>query len=579
MEAIKKLHGRLIVTGLYRDAYSISRVLSSYAISSAYFNDARLVLHQIEQPHKYIWNSMIRGSSQSDQPNEAFSYYNQMRQNGSEQNHLTFIFIVKACERIKQIEAGRQIHGQIIKLSFLSHLFVSNALIHMYAFCGAPELARKIFDETPERDLVSWNSLICGYGQNKRMRDVLDLFEAMQSENVIADAVTLVKVLLACCHSEDWNMMDKAVKYMRDNNVKMDIYLGNALIDIYGRRGCIELARRTFDEMSERNVVSYNTMIMSCTKAGELAAARKLFNEMLERDVISWSSIINGYSQAKQFTRALELFNEMMVAEVKPDEITLASVLSACAHLGALDIGKGIHDYIRKNNIRADIYIGNSLINMYCKSACIAEALEVFEEMKQKDTVTWTSIISGMAVNGFANTALEFFGQMLDAGIKPSGPTFIAILHACTHNGLVDEGVQYFQSMREYRIEPDMKHYGCIVDLLSRSGKLEEAYNFIEKMPVAPDPVIWRILLSACKQHGNVEMAEIVTKKLLYMDPSNSGNYVLLSTTYAGANRWDESMKVRDLMEESNVQKEAACSSIGVDSKAQESTDISLVPG
>ncbi|KAG9458560.1 hypothetical protein H6P81_003068 [Aristolochia fimbriata] len=544
MDAIKKLHGRLIVTGLYRDAYSVSRVLSSYAASSSCFNDARLVLHQIEQPNKFIWNSMIRGVSQTDQPREAFSYYNQMRPTGSEQNHLTFIFIIKACERIRQIEAGKQIHGHIIKLGFVSHLFVSNALIHVYGFCGAPELARKVFDETPERDLVSWNSLICGYGQNNRMRDVLDLFEAMQGESIIADAVTLVKVLLACSHLEEWNAMDKSVEYIRVNNVTMDIYLGNTLIDICGRRGRIELARRTFDEMPERNVVSYNTLIMSYTKAGDLAAAVNLFNEMPERDVISWSSIIDGYSQAKQFVRALELFYEMMVADVQPDEITLASVLSACAHLGALDVGRGVHDYIRKNSIKADIYIGNSLINMYCKSACIAEAVEVFEEMKEKDTVTWTSLIAGMAVNGFANTALEFFGKMLGAGIKPSGPTFIAVLHACTHNGLVDEGVQYFNSMREYHIEPDMKHYGCVVDLLSRSGKLNEAYDFIEKLLVPPDPVVWRILLSACKQNGNVEMAEIVTKELLKTDPTNSGNYVLMSTTYAGADRWDESMKL-----------------------------------
>lgn len=254
-----------------------------------------------------------------------------------------------------------------------------------------------------------------------------------------------------------------------------------------------------------------------------------------------------------------------MIAKVKPGEIIVASVLSACAHLGSLDVGKAVHDYIRKHGVKADVYVGNSLIDMYCKCGVVEKALEVFREMNTKDSISWTSVISGLAVNGFADSTLELFSQMLRDGVRPTHGTFVGILLACSHTGLVDKGLYYFRSMEKvHGLIPEMKHYGCIVDLLSRSGNLDRAYEFIKKMPLVPDVVVWRIFSSACKLHGNVVLAEISKKKLLELDPYNGGNYVLSSHTYAGSGRWDDAIKMRELMEESNVQKPFGCSSIEV---------------
>lgn len=479
------------------------------------------------------------------------------------QNHLTFLFALKACTRVSAVGEGKKVHVHLMKLGFGYHTFVCNSLIHMYAFCGDLGSSRKVFDEMPERDVVSWNSLICGYSHHNELREVLNLFEEMLAENVKADEVTMVKVVLACTHLGDWKLADSMAKYIEEYRLKVDVYLGNTLIDCYGRRGSVELARRVFDEMTERNIVSWNAMIMAYAKAGNLTSARKLFDEMPVRDMISWTSIISGYSQTRCFDEALSVFRDMMVAKVKPDEITVASVLSACGHLGALDIGKKVHEYISENNIKADIYVGNALIDMYCKCGCIEKALEVFDGMKERDTVSWTSVISGLAVNGHAEHALEIFSRMLSRGIKPSSVTFIGVFVACSHSGLVEKGLEYFKSMVQvHKIEPQMKHYGCIVDLLSRSGLLDEAFQFIKKMPTSPDPVVWRTLLSACKIHGNVDLAEVATNKLLELNPSNSGNYVLLSNTYAGAERWDDARKAREMMEERDVRKAPGCSSI-----------------
>lgn len=457
------------------------------------------------------------------------------------------------------------VHARVLKLGFDSDLFVSNALIHGYAGFGELGFARKVFDEMSERDLVSWNSLICGYGRCRKYKEVLGVFEGMRMADVKGDAVTMVKVVLACSVLGEWGIADAMVEYIEENKVEVDVYLGNTLIDMYGRRGMVDLARRVFDRMRDRNIVSWNAMIMCYGKAGNLVAARELFNGMPWRDVISWTSMITGYSQAGQFGKAVRLFQEMMVAEVKPDEITVASVLSACAHIGALDVGEAVHEYIRKYDVNADIYVGNALIDMYCKCGAVEKGLSVFEEMGKRDSVSWTSVIAGLAVNGSADSALNLFSQMLREGIRPTHGTFIGVLLACAHAGVVDKGLEYFESMeRVYGLTPEMKHYGCVVDLLSRSGNLERAYEFIKRMPMDPDVVVWRILLSASQVHGNLPLAEIATKKLLETDPSNSGNYILSSNTYAGSNRWEDVIKMRRLMEESNVHKPSASSSIEI---------------
>ncbi|GAB4858667.1 hypothetical protein Ancab_010139 [Ancistrocladus abbreviatus] len=385
----------------------------------------------------------------------------------------------------------------------------------------------------------------------------------MQAGNVRGDGVTMTKVCFACSQLGEWEFSDCMVKYIDENHVAITVYLGNTLIDMYGRRGLVELAQRIFDRMHEKNLVSWNALIIGHAKVGNLIAARKLFDEMPKRDVISWTSMITGYSQAGKFSDAVKLFELMMEANIRPDEKTVASVLSACAHLGMLDVGEAVHELIQKYQIRADTYVWNALIDMYCKCGAVEKALEVFRNMKEKDSVSWTSVISGMAVNGFANSAIELFEQMLQKNVRATHGTFVGILLACAHVGLVDKGVDYFESMEKvHGLVPEMKHYGCMVDLLSRSGNLERAYKFIESMPVTADVVLWRILLGACKLHGSVVLAEIASNKLLELDPGNSGNYVLLSNTYANADRWDASTKLRDLMEKSYVEKPSGYSSI-----------------
>ncbi|KAK4266814.1 hypothetical protein QN277_023684 [Acacia crassicarpa] len=566
VHSFKELHGHLIRKHLHTDPSSMLEIIKWYALSPANLLRAQFAFDQINHPSLSLWNLMIRGWSHSDQPREAIRMHNRMYHQGLHGNNLTLIFIFKACARVSDVLYGKLVHSHSFKLGFESYLYVSNALIHMYASCGDLSLAHKLFDEMEERDLVSWNSLICGYSQCSKFREVLGIFEAMQTAKVKADAVTIMKAVLACSVLGVWDFADSIVEYIEDNHVPIDLYLGNTLIDMYGRRCMVNFAQEVFDRMKHKNTVSWNALIVGYGKVGNLVAAQKLFDEMPQRDVISWTSMITGYSQANQFTEAVRLFKEMMAAEVKPDEITAASVLSACAHLGSLDVGVVVHDYIRKYDLKTDVYVGNALINMYSKCGVVEKALEVFKEMKIKDSVSWTSVITGLAVNGFADSALELFSQMLSEGVAPSHGVFVGILLACAHAGLIDRGLEYFESMeRVYGLKPEMKHYGCVVDLLSRSGNLEKAYEFIRQMPIVPDVVVWRMLLSASQLHRNVPLSEIASKKLLEVDPSNSGNYVLSSNIYAGSDRWEDVIRMRVMMEEVNVLKPSGSSSIEID--------------
>ncbi|KAM3376023.1 pentatricopeptide repeat-containing protein, mitochondrial [Capsicum galapagoense] len=562
----KELHGHLIRTHKNSDPYAISDVIRFYSLFPTALHKALLAFNQTEQPALPIWNFVIRGISKSDRPIDALHMFDRMRQRGLRGNNLTFIFIFKASIHLSDIVFGRAVHVDVMKLGYSSYLYVCNALLYMYGSCGDLASARNVFDEISERDLVSWNSLICGYSICNRYREVLDVFASMQEENVKADAVTLVKVVLACSYLGDFDTVDSVVRYIGDNCVRIDVYLGNTLIDMYGRHGLVTLAEEVFAKMEERNVVSWNAMIMGYAKAGNLTAAKELFDKMPNRDVISWTSMITGYCQVNRFSDAIALFQEMMTIKVKPDEVTVASVLSACARLGILDVGKAVHDYVRQHDIKMDIYVGNALVDMYCKCGSVHIALEVFLSMRKKDTVSWTSIISGLAVNGFHDNALQLFLQMLGEGCKPTHGTFIGVLLACAHAGLVYKGLEYFESMEKlHGLVPEMKHYGCVVDLLCRSGNLNRAFEFINLMPMEADVVLWRMLLSACKLHSNVVLAEIAANKLLQLDPDNGGNYVLSSSIYATAERWDDAMNTRQLMDEGTVQRPPGRSSIEVD--------------
>ena len=444
--------------------------------------------------------------------------------------------------------------------------------MHLYAECGELGCARKVFDGMRERDVVSWTTMIDGYSRKGLPDEALRVFCSMRETSVRPNEVTMVGVVSACSQLGDLSLGKSVHEYVEEFGVSVSVNLMNALVDMYGKCGCLDSARRVFDGMESKDVFSWTSMMNAYAKCGDLETARKVFDEMPMRNVISWSCMIAGYSQAHRPKEAVDLFHEMIAAGVKPIDATLVSVLSACAQNGCLDLGKWIYaHYIHEKRINLSIKLSNAFIDMYGKCGAIDEAVKLFNEMPEGDVVTWNTMIMTFAIHGYGKEALNTFEKFKNVGMVPNDITFVGVLSACSHIGLVAEGRKHFHDMRMvYSIEPKAEHYACLIDLLGRVGLIEDAYQLVRSMPMEPDEAGWGALLSACKMHGNVELGKCVGDKLLGLDPGDSGTYALLSSIYATRNRWDDVQRVRRLMREKGIKKTPGCSLIEVEGKFHE---------
>ena len=335
--------------------------------------------------------------------------------------------------------------------------------------------------------------------------------------------------------------------------------------------GDVKRARAFFDGMPTKDVVSRNSMIDGYAKVGEVEPAREIFDKMLQKNVISWSIMIDGYVRHGDSKEALNLFRQMLCQGIKPDRVSVVGAVSACSQLGALDQGRWIHLYVKRNRLLLDIVVQTALVDMYLKCGSLDEACRIFNCMPERNVVTWSVMIVGLGMNGYGKEALECFARMEKERIPMDDMTFLGVLMACSHANLVTEGLRIFNRMRDaYRLEPKLEHYGCLVDLLGRAGQLDEAQNIIQSMPMKPNAVLWGSLLLACRIHRNVDLAEILVEKLAELKADDSGVYVLMSNIYADVGIWEGMIKIRKLVKERKMKKETGRSVIEVDGNVEE---------
>lgn len=311
------------------------------------------------------------------------------------------------------------------------------------------------------------------------------------------------------------------------------------------------------------NIFVCPALINMYTECSDVDVARQVFDKIPEPCVVVQNAMITGYARNSRPNEALALFRELQASGLKPTDVTMLSALSSCALLGALDLGKWIHEYVKKNRFDRYVKVNTALIDMYSKCGSLEDAVSVFENMSVKDTQAWSAMIVAYATHGNVSKAMLMFEEMKRARIRPDEITFLGLLYACSHAGLVEEGCKYFYSMNEkYGIIPRIKHYGCMVDLLGRSGRLREAYKFIDELPIKPTPIIWRTLLSACASHGDVDIGLRVLEQIFELDDSHGGDYVIISNLCARAGRWEDVDYLRKLMKDRGVVKIPGCSSI-----------------
>ncbi|OIT38086.1 PREDICTED: pentatricopeptide repeat-containing protein ELI1, chloroplastic-like [Nicotiana attenuata] len=469
-------------------------------------------------------------------------------------------------DKSKSIRQLLQIHAFLIRYGLESDSVLNFKLQKSYSSLGHLKHSVSVFKLTQSPTVFSYSAIIHSHVINDLCEQAFVFYIQMLTQNIEPNAFTFSSILKASPHESGKALHCQALKLGCDS----DIYVRTALVDVYARGSDIVSARKLFDTMTERSLVTLTTMITGYAKNGHVQEARVLFDGMEEKDVVCWNAMIDGYSQHGRPNEALVLFKQMLLSKVKPNEVTVVAALSACAQMGVLESGRWIHAYVKSNRIQLNKHVGTALIDMYSKSGSLEDARMVFDQMKDKDVITWNSMIVGYAMHGFSLEALQLFNEMCELGLQPTDITFIGILSACANAGLVAEGWDYFHLMDKYRIEPKIEHYGCMVNLLGRAGQLEEAYEFVNSMKIDSDPILWGTLLTACRIHGNIRLAEKIMEFLVQQDLATSGTYVLLSNIYASAGDWDGVAKVRALMKSSGVDKEPGCSSIEVNNKVHE---------
>ncbi|KAI3440615.1 uncharacterized protein J3R85_003388, partial [Psidium guajava] len=529
---------------------------------------ARKVFDRIPQPDENLSNSLISVYTRLSLHEEAVEVFRMMIRNDVCIDSYTVPPIVKSCLSLADLGLGKQVHCLAISCGLDTDAFVQTALMNLYSRSG--ELAsaktifekmdtkdpiaynclisaysqsgdvlaaRKMFDEMPNRSTASWNSLISCYACNGHYQEALRIFERMKDEKCNPNEITLASVFSICAKLGDLNAGLSAEKFIDDNNLYRSTILSTAVMEMYLKCGAVEEARREF-------------------------------NKMDKRDVVTWSAMIAGYAQNGRPEEALELFESMKNENIKPNDVALVSILSVCADSGSVEACEEIGRYIESQGMASNVFVTSALLNMYSKCGNISKSHQIFLNMPKKDTVTWNSMIVGLATNGLSEDAFAVYKQMIKTGGRPNDITFVGLLTACSHAGLVEMGLEIFRHMKiDYEIVPQIEHYACIVDLFCRAGRLKEAYDFICGMEVEPNALIWGSLLSASRIHMNIELAELSVKKLAKQDPDSSWYYVLLSNIYSSTGHWQEALNLQKMMKDKKVQKAAACSWVEVDNK------------
>ena len=521
------------------------------------------VFRKIPRPSVFLWNTMIKGYSRIDSPKNGVLMYLDMLKSDVRPDNYTFPFLLKGLTRDIAVEFGKELHCHVVKFGFDSSVFVQNALISTYCLGGEVDMARGIFDLSCKYDVVTWNVIFSGYKRVKQFDETRKLFGEMERKGVLPTSVTIVLVLSACAKLKDLDVGKRAHRYVKECKIVPNLILENALTDMYAACGEMGFALEIFGNIKNKDVISWTAIVTGYINRGQVDMARQYFDQMPERDYVLWTAMIDGYLRVNRFREALTLFREMQTSNIRPDEFTIVSILTACANLGALELGEWVKTYIDKNKVKNDIFVGNALIDMYCKCGDVEKAQRVFREMLRKDKFTWTATIVGLAINGHGDKALDMFSQMLRASIIPDEVTYVGVLSACTHTGMVDEGREYFADMTiQHGIEPNEAHYGSMVDLLGRAGHLNEALEVIKNMPMKPNSIVWGALLGACRVHRDAEMAEMAAKQILELDPDNEAVYVLLCNIYAACNRWDNFRELRQMILDRGIKKTPGCSMI-----------------
>ncbi|KAK7286808.1 hypothetical protein RJT34_22071 [Clitoria ternatea] len=526
LEVGKMIHGFLMKEKIDGDLFVGSALVELYS-KCGQMTDALKVFMEYPKPDVVLWTSIITGYEQSGSPELALTFFSRMVV--SEQvnpDPVTLVSAASACAQLSAFKLGRSVHGFVKRRGFDTKLCLSNALLNLYGKTGSIKSAANLFREMPDKDIVSWTSMVACYADNGAETSALSVFNEMIYKRIQPNRVTVVSALRACASCSNLEEGMKIHKLAVNYGFELDIAVSTALMDMY----------------------------MKCFLPGK---ALDIFNRMPKKDVVAWAVLLGGYAEIGMAHKSMGVFCNMLSDGTRPDAVAVVKILAASSELGILQQAVCLHTFVTKSGFDNNEFIGASLIELYAKCSSMDNANKVFKAMLHKDVVTWSSIIAAYGFHGQGEEALKLFYEMANhSAVKPNMVTFISILSACSHAGLIKEGIRMFDIMvNEYQLMPNSEHYGIMVDLLGRMGELDSALDIINDMPMQPGSHVWGALLGACRIHQNVKIGEIAAKKLFPLDPNHAGYYILLSNIYCVDNNWNDAAKLRTLIKENRLKK------------------------
>ncbi|OAY63107.1 Pentatricopeptide repeat-containing protein, chloroplastic [Ananas comosus] len=499
-------------------------------------DDAIKAFEEMGERDNVSWNSMLSGYVQNGFYDEAIQFFYEVLDFGFIPDQVSIISIASSLGRLGKLRSGKEVHAYAIKQGFDSDLQVGNTLMDMYTKCCIVNYTIRVFNKMPDKDYISWTTIIAAYAQNSRYFDALELFRDVQEKGMKADAMMIGSILQACSGLRSLPLLRQIHCYATRHGL-LDLVLENTIIDAYGECGRADHSFRVFERIENK-------------------------------DIVTWTSMIACYTCNGFLKEALAIFVKMEEANVEPDSVALVSILAAVSGLSSLTKGQEIHAFLIRRNFNLDGSLINSLADMYAQCGDIEDSYKIFNEVECRDLVLWTTMINAAGMHGRGKEAVDLFVSMQNMGVIPDRVTFLALLYACSHSGLIDEGKLFFEMMtNQYKLDPWPEHYACMVDLLGRSGNIDEAYEFIKSMPIEPTSAIWCALLGACRIYKNHEVGEIAAGKLIELEPENPGNYVLISNVFAAMGKWKDAKEVRTRMNARCLRKDPACSWIEVGDK------------
>ncbi|KAL4591953.1 hypothetical protein LXL04_004930 [Taraxacum kok-saghyz] len=561
----KLLHAKLILSSVTLDNFLASKLITFYSKTNNLF-EAHRVFDEIPNKNTFSWNALIMGYSMNNNHTDTLKLFGSFLSVSSifvKPDHYTVTCVLKALSSLGYGSSfAKTFHCYIIRNGLDCDIFVVNALITAYCRCDDVVTARTLFDLAPDKDLVSWNSMMAGYSQGGSYENCKELYlKMLDLEHLTPNEFTVISILQACAQSNDLDLGMKVHKFVIDNQIKTDLPVCNAFITMYAKCGSLDYAHKLFDEMSERDEITYGSLISGYMLHGFVDKAMNLFTEMKKPGLSTWNALISGHFQNKHYEKVIDLFREMQLHKFKPNSVTVSNILPTLSHLSNLKGSKETHAYAIRNIYNKNIYVATGIIDTYAKLGFLNGARIAFNQSQSKSVVIWTSIISAYSSHGDAKTTLELFHTMINQNTRPDPVTFTSVLSACAHCGFVNEAWKIFKTMLpKYNIEPSMEHYACMVGVLSRALKLNEAVDFIKKMPFDPNEKVWGALLHGASICNDVEIGRIAFNHLFQIEPENTGSYVIMANLYSRAGKWEEAEGVRVMLERFGLKKIPGCS-------------------